>query len=345
MTPMLSAYFWQVGRCRGPGEIAARGSGWQAQIFPALSVALRHPTHGWILYDTGYDPRYFEALRDRAHRPIRWLLPVELPGEERLEAQMASVGLCPGDFRRVIISHFHLDHVAGLHRLPHAELIYTADAWRAMRLLKGWRAARAVYHPLTVDRTQLETRERALRNEDAEDWEVFYPHLGSLRRRQPAAGRAAGARARPTRSGVPAGTRRRTNFPRVGRGLGRRKPRRAAAGYVGAFPDGRSRNVFPTRWKSCVRSRGPIPPHGSCRRIARKPWPRSVQTLPDDERAKLANCFGSLRRGTTAVHRVCQPAQPGSLASGQAPAAPALGGTAVAVLPGLVRRRSARPRG
>ena len=93
MTPFLTAHFWKVGRCRGPGEIAARGSGWRAQDFPALAVALHHPTHGWTLYDTGYDPRYFEALQDWAYRPLRWLLPVELPDGERLERQMAAVGL------------------------------------------------------------------------------------------------------------------------------------------------------------------------------------------------------------------------------------------------------------
>ncbi len=173
MTPWLTAHFWEVGRCRGPSGIAARGSGWRAQIFPALAVALYHPTQGWFLYDTGYDSRYFEALRDGSHRLIRWLLPVELSPEDRLDRQMAAVRLCPGDFQRVIISHFHLDHVAGLHRFPHAETVYAAEAWNAVKSLAGWQAARAIYHPLTVDRAQLETRGRALQDADAEAWEDF----------------------------------------------------------------------------------------------------------------------------------------------------------------------------
>ena len=173
MTPLLTAHFWEVGRCRGPAGVAARGSGWQAQVFPALAVALCHPTHGWSLYDTGYDARYFEALCDWTHRPMRWLLPVELKPEDHLEHHMAAAGLRPVDFQRVIISHFHLDHVAGLHRFPHAELVYAAAAWNAVKSLAGWRAARAIYHPLTVDRAQMETRGSALRNEDGEAWEEF----------------------------------------------------------------------------------------------------------------------------------------------------------------------------
>ena len=173
MTPLLTTHFWAVGRCRGPGGIAARGSGWRSRVFPALAVALHHPVHGWTLFDTGYDPRYFEALRDWPHRLIRWLLPVELKPADHLERQMAAVGLHPGDFQRVIISHFHLDHVAGLHRFPHAELVCAAEAWDAVKSLTGWRAARAIYHPLTVNPAQMETRGRALRNENAAAWENF----------------------------------------------------------------------------------------------------------------------------------------------------------------------------
>ena len=172
MTPTLEAHFWAVGSCRGPGEIATRGSGWRTQVFPALVVALRHPAHGWTLYDTGYDPRYFEVLRDWTYRPIRWLLPAELNPADQLERRMAAAGLRAGDFQRVIVSHFHLDHIAGLHLFPRAELVHAADAWRAVRGLSGWRAARAVYHPGLVDRAQA-GRGRALENADAEPWENF----------------------------------------------------------------------------------------------------------------------------------------------------------------------------
>ncbi len=173
MTPSLTAHFWEVGRCRGPAGIATRGCSWRAQTFPALAVALHHPTQGWSLYDTGYDPRYFEVLRDWTHRPIRWLLPVELKPADHLEQRMAAAGLYPGDFRRVIVSHFHLDHLAGLHRFPDAGLVYAAEAWDAAKSLTGRRAARAVYHPRLVNRAQLETHGHALRDEHAEAWEGF----------------------------------------------------------------------------------------------------------------------------------------------------------------------------
>ena len=172
MNTLLEARFWTVGSCRGPGAIAERGAGWQRRTFPALTVALRHPAHGWTLYDTGYDPRYFQMLRDWSHRPMQWVLPAELPPSETLERRMGGIGLDPDDFRRVIVSHFHLDHIAGLHRLPRATPVFSEDAWNAVANLSGWRAARVVYHPAAVDPAQI-ARGTALRSADARPWRGF----------------------------------------------------------------------------------------------------------------------------------------------------------------------------
>ena len=125
------------------------------------------------MFDTGYDERYFDVTRAWPHRALRWALPVELPAGQRLETQMTTAGLRPGDVRRVVVSHFHLDHVAGLHRFPGAEIVYADAGWRAVRGLTGWRTARAVFHPDLVDRAQLETRGWALREEDARSWKGF----------------------------------------------------------------------------------------------------------------------------------------------------------------------------
>lgn len=173
MSTLLQTHFWTVGSCLGTGAIAERGRPWRRQKFPALAVALRHPAHGWTLYDTGYDPRYFEMLRDWTHRPIQWALPAELPPAQHLERRLSEVGLHPDDFRRVIVSHFHLDHVAGLHLFPRADLVFSEDAWRSVENLSGWRAARAVYHPAAVNAAQVAARGRALRGEDARPWNGF----------------------------------------------------------------------------------------------------------------------------------------------------------------------------
>ena len=173
MTPLLETHFWAIGSCRGPGAVAERGRGWRMQTFPALAVALRHPAHGWTLYDTGYDPRYLEWLRDWTHRPIRWALPVELPPEQRLEQRLSGIGLHADDFRRVVVSHFHLDHISGLHLFQRADLVFSKDAWQSVENLSGWQAARAIYHPAAVDRAQIAARGRMLDNADARPWNGF----------------------------------------------------------------------------------------------------------------------------------------------------------------------------
>jgi glyoxylase-like metal-dependent hydrolase (beta-lactamase superfamily II) len=97
-----------------------RGGRWRTVDFPALVALIVHPVHGPILYDTGYADRFEIETARFPERLYRWLTPMELPGEERLGAQLGRLGVRLDDVERVLISHLHADHVAGLRDLPRA---------------------------------------------------------------------------------------------------------------------------------------------------------------------------------------------------------------------------------
>ncbi len=59
-----------------------RGASLKPVIFPALAALIRHPSEGWILFDTGYDRRFIEATRPFPERLYRWLTPLVIPPEE-----------------------------------------------------------------------------------------------------------------------------------------------------------------------------------------------------------------------------------------------------------------------
>ncbi len=151
MTPLiLDATFFAVGSCRGPERMARCRGPWRSVRFPALAVLLRHTTRGLILFDTGYAPRYFDVLR---HWPY-WLLGpglgARLSAEEALPAQMlARCGVRPEEVRTLIVSHFHLDHIAGLRDFPAAEILCTQRALASIQSLAngGWQAAKHAYDP------------------------------------------------------------------------------------------------------------------------------------------------------------------------------------------------------
>lgn len=123
-----------VGRCRHPEWVTIRGGGLRPIEFPALAALIVHPTIGPILYDTGYADRFETATTPFPERFYRWITPPSLPREEQLLTQLAALGVSATDVSRVLVSHLHADHVAGLRDLPVARFsALEADVAACMR--------------------------------------------------------------------------------------------------------------------------------------------------------------------------------------------------------------------
>ena len=116
------------------------GAPWRSVEFPALVALILHPDAGPILFDTGYDPAFFAATEAFPERLYRWTTPVDFKPEEAVAEQLPRFGVKPEDVTAIIISHFHGDHVAGLHRFPKAT-IHCARAGAEL-LVRGNRLSR-----------------------------------------------------------------------------------------------------------------------------------------------------------------------------------------------------------
>ncbi len=110
----------RVGRCRHPEWVTIRGGRFRAMDFPALAALIVHPSAEAILYDTGYADHFAAATERFPGRLYRWLTPIRLPEAEQLTRQLRAFGIAAGEVSRVLISHLHADHVAGLRDLPRA---------------------------------------------------------------------------------------------------------------------------------------------------------------------------------------------------------------------------------
>lgn len=129
-----------VGQCSHPQAMTIRGGRLQPVPFPALATLIVHPQEGPVLFDTGYDPAFLAATQPFPERLYRWLTPMALrPGEE-LAQQLRRIGIEPADVRHVILSHFHADHIAGLHAFPGARIHCAKAGLRSA--CQGSRAAR-----------------------------------------------------------------------------------------------------------------------------------------------------------------------------------------------------------
>lgn len=141
---MLELRVIRLGWCKGLARMARQSlslrQGLRMARFPALAVVIRHPTHGTTLFDTGYGPAFFAATRALPERIYRWLTPVTQPASETLPARLAAMGLTPD---RVMLSHLHADHVAGLFDLPPLPCLASREALAHLRGLSRLSALKA----------------------------------------------------------------------------------------------------------------------------------------------------------------------------------------------------------
>ncbi|MET3144336.1 UNVERIFIED_ORG: glyoxylase-like metal-dependent hydrolase (beta-lactamase superfamily II) [Xanthomonas axonopodis] len=98
-----------------------------------MSVLIRHPQRGALLYDTGYAEHFFRATDPWPERLYRWTTPVTLPAHETLGAQLARRDVQLDEIAWCLISHFHADHVGGLRDLPNARFICLRADYQQLR--------------------------------------------------------------------------------------------------------------------------------------------------------------------------------------------------------------------
>lgn len=113
----------------------------------ALVGLIEHPTHGLILWDAGYATRLLDALRPWPYALYKRITPLFLDPQLDLAAQLPALGVRLADVRMLIISHFHVDHIASLRDFPAATFVADAEAVDSMIGLRGVAALRRGFVP------------------------------------------------------------------------------------------------------------------------------------------------------------------------------------------------------
>lgn len=103
--------------------------------FHAMFLHFRHPHYGEALIDTGYSPRFFEETRRLPGFLHRVATPVPRCQSFIDETFFDQHGMAPNNIKTVFLSHFHADHIAGLHNYPNAKIVCDADATIRLRSL------------------------------------------------------------------------------------------------------------------------------------------------------------------------------------------------------------------
>jgi glyoxylase-like metal-dependent hydrolase (beta-lactamase superfamily II) len=100
---------------------------------PCTAYAVRHPSAGTILIDTGMHADAREHLRRDFGGPMSLLFRGLRPAEEPFDEQLRALGIEPTGVERVVMTHLHVDHTSGMRLLPNARFTASRVEWAATR--------------------------------------------------------------------------------------------------------------------------------------------------------------------------------------------------------------------
>jgi glyoxylase-like metal-dependent hydrolase (beta-lactamase superfamily II) len=157
-TPILECHLLDTGYCLAWENHVIRGGRHQRIHCHSLVALLKHPQHGWLLWDTGYSSHMLAATQHLPASLYRRATPLCLDPHLAVAAQLERWNLTPKDIKSIIISHFHADHIAGLCEFPEAEYIALESAYASISSRKGISALRRGFIPALLP---LDFHERA----------------------------------------------------------------------------------------------------------------------------------------------------------------------------------------
>ena len=110
----VKLYLGYAGFCYAKESHAIKGGKNKLIKFHALFGLIQHPAKGWILYDTGYTERFYDATATFPNSIYAALTKVIVTAADEVKHQLKKHGLEPYDIKHIIITHFHADHISGL---------------------------------------------------------------------------------------------------------------------------------------------------------------------------------------------------------------------------------------
>ncbi len=135
---MTEPQFFNSAIIRAPERLLLRGGSWRA-----ISVGVRygliiHPQFGPVLIDTGYGPRATQAAeRSGTLKLYNAVLRPQLVEDELPLAVLERLGFGARDVQRIVVTHFHADHVAALRDFPNASFIASGAAWARIKAMSA----------------------------------------------------------------------------------------------------------------------------------------------------------------------------------------------------------------
>lgn len=150
-------YLNYAGHCLAKEHHAIRSGRKETIKYMALWGLIEHPEKGYILYDTGYSDRFFDATKRYPNKIYAKATKVVFSPEEAVAVQLQRANIDPASIKHVLITHFHADHTAGMKDFPNAQFYVSKAALaQALAIPKALSFSKGILKGLLPD--DLETR-------------------------------------------------------------------------------------------------------------------------------------------------------------------------------------------
>ncbi|MDX2082525.1 MAG: MBL fold metallo-hydrolase [Rickettsiales bacterium] len=138
--PKLFYKLFAAGFCQHPQFVTIKGGSWRQHKFPAICALIKHPNHGYILFDTGYNENFFSATKKFPFNIYKRITPVSVNCNNTLKTQLEKFGVKSEQISTIILSHFHADHISGIKDFPNAKIFCRKLAYDFVKNKTGFSA-------------------------------------------------------------------------------------------------------------------------------------------------------------------------------------------------------------
>jgi len=108
---------------------------------PTYATAIE-TDEGVIVVDTGQATYLLEEMHHSPHPFIRGNAAFRITPEQEIGSQLKALGIGPRDVTKVVLTHLHIDHDAGLMHFPHSQILAApgeiANARGVMGMVRGY---------------------------------------------------------------------------------------------------------------------------------------------------------------------------------------------------------------
>ena len=126
------------GYCLADAKYVIKGQKSKLIKFHALYALILHPRKGYILFDTGYTTRFFDATNSYPNKIYANKTKVVIEKKNEVKSQLESIGILAKEIKHIIISHFHADHIGGLKDFVNAKIYCSKKSYKQVKSINNF---------------------------------------------------------------------------------------------------------------------------------------------------------------------------------------------------------------